>query len=71
MSKLEILNLLQELMRDAVISKSDRSDPSGCNTLYLVDQEQLMKNISSAIDDEMRAQKGGCECGLAWCDSCD
>ena len=53
MSKLEFLELLRELVRDAVtVGRSDPDDWSGLHTQYLVDQEQFMKNIETAIERE-------------------
>ena len=50
MKKKAILEMLQELLRTAVISETDPDDISGCNTRYYVDQEQLMKNIETELD---------------------
>ena len=52
MTKQDVLLLLQELLRDAVISQTDPDDQSGCNTQYYVDQEQLMDNIHKELEKE-------------------
>jgi hypothetical protein len=50
MSKFEILVMLKELLRTAVVSKTDPEDASGCNTIYLVDQERLIRNIEVEME---------------------
>jgi len=49
MTKLEVLELLRELVRDAVIYESQPGDESGLSTKYYVDQEQLMVNLEHQI----------------------
>jgi hypothetical protein len=49
-SKVEVLTLLQELFRTAVVTRTVPDDPSGLSTTYLVDQEQLMRNLEDALD---------------------
>ena len=53
LTRLAVLRGLQELLRDAVFSSTDPDDRSGCDTRYLVDQEQLMKNLQDAINREV------------------
>ncbi len=53
MTKVEILQMFLELVRTAAIRKTDPDDYSGCNTVYFVDQEQLMKNIEHEIDSSL------------------
>ncbi len=53
MSRHEVLLLLQDLLRNSVVSKTDPDDYSGTSTVYLVDQEQLMKNIEAEIEKEV------------------
>lgn len=50
MNKEEVLKLLQHLLRTAYLSKTDPDDHSGCNTIYYVDQEQLMRNIEAELE---------------------
>ena len=50
MSEEDILKMLRELLRDAVTSRSSPDDPSGLSTTYLVDQEQLMRNIEDRLE---------------------
>ena len=50
MHKKEVLLLLQDLIRNAVISHTDSEDMSGWNTKYMVDQEQLLINIQKELD---------------------
>lgn len=50
MTRFQTLILFRELLRDAAIMKSAQDDPSGLQTQYLVDQEQLMKNIEAELD---------------------
>jgi hypothetical protein len=40
------------LVGSASLSYTDPSDYSGCNTIYYVDQEQLMKNIQVELEFE-------------------
>lgn len=49
MSKRDILLLLQELLCNAILTKTDPEDYSGLSTRYYVDQEQLMKNIETEL----------------------
>ncbi len=51
MTKLDTLLLLQELFKNAVVSETAPDDPSGISTVYLVDQEQLMRNLETAIEE--------------------
>jgi hypothetical protein len=48
-TRLGMLILLRDLLRDASISHTDPDDHSGCNTRYYVDQEQLLRNIEAEI----------------------
>lgn len=50
MSEKAILEMLLELVRDAVVYRSDPDDHSGCNTTFLLDQEQLMRNIEARLE---------------------
>lgn len=52
MTRVEILIMLRQLFRTAVIMQTASDDPSGLATKYLVDQEQLMANLESAIEEE-------------------
>ena len=52
MTKLEVLELLKNLIADASIWHTDPEDYSGVYTDYYVDHEQLMKNTESKIDEE-------------------
>lgn len=53
MRKLEILELLRELFREAIIAKTEPNDISGCSTEYFVDQDLLMNNIEQEISKEI------------------
>ncbi len=46
----EIIGLIRDLFRDAVLTRSAPDDPSGLYTTYLVDHEQLMRNIESKLE---------------------
>jgi hypothetical protein len=48
-TKFQVLLLLQKLLRDASISKTDPDDQSGLSTVWFVDHEILMTNIETAI----------------------
>jgi hypothetical protein len=56
-SKVEVLTLLQELFRTAVLTRSVPDDPSGLSTTYLVDQEQLMRNLEDALEKTVPEDK--------------
>lgn len=47
--KAEILEMLQELLRDAFQAESEPGDISGLNTTYLVNHERLMANIHAEL----------------------
>ncbi len=44
--------LLRELFRSASVTITAPDDPSGVNTKWLVDHEQLMANIEDEIEHE-------------------
>lgn len=46
----EVLELLKEVLSDASILQTADDDPSGIRSKYLVDHEQLMKNIEDKIE---------------------
>lgn len=52
MTKVEVLELLQELFRNSVISVTQPDDPSGLSTQWLVDQEALLANIERELEKE-------------------
>lgn len=52
MTKLEVLELLRELIQSSPYTMSDEDDWSGLNTTYLVDHEALLKTIESKIREE-------------------
>lgn len=49
MTKLEVLELLKDLVSDAIHINSDPDDWSGIYTQYLVDQEKFLENIETEI----------------------
>ena len=54
MDKLTVLNMIKELFENAVITKTADNDPSGYHTSYLVDNEQLMRNLDEKIQEARR-----------------
>lgn len=50
MKKRKILQMLRELLRDAIHTQTQPDDASGLGTRYFVDQEQLMKNIEYELE---------------------
>lgn len=50
MTKKEVLELLRDLIQNATISHTDPDDWSGLSTYYMVDQEQLLKNIEAELE---------------------
>ena len=50
MTKKQVLELLRELLRTAFQAHTDQDDVSGYSTIYLVDQEQLMRNIEVELE---------------------
>lgn len=49
MTKREVLELLRDLVSDAICINSDPDDWSGIHTQYLVDQEKFLENIETEI----------------------
>ena len=49
MTKLEFLELLENLVINSTTYQTQPDDPSGLNTLYLIDQEDFLRNIRDEI----------------------
>lgn len=46
-----VLKEFQDLIRSAILSKTDPDDISGFSTVYIVDHERLMGNIEARIGE--------------------
>lgn len=52
MSKSEVLDLLLKVLYRTGIGRTAPDDPSGISTVYVVDHEQLVKNIETELEKE-------------------